>query len=244
MNKFGQRLGPRVQTHIDGVAIADLSRATARRCSSSPNARSSTLPRARARRSRGAIRGSARLVVQDQLPRGDLPVFHREGAFAEVVSPVRVGQGRHAGRSARADPLQRAVQAERRARARDRRRFDPARRQPRRDRADRAHRPGGRAPRARRDPREHVDRRRPVVESVRAEPRIRPGARGDHAGAGRPGDGSRSACIRTSARSCTTRRPTARRREDRQPRQRAARAPRHRACRSSISAAVSLRRTR
>ena len=31
--------------------------------------------------------GAAGLVVQDELPAGDLPGFHREGAFAEVVSP-------------------------------------------------------------------------------------------------------------------------------------------------------------
>ena len=39
MNKFGQQLAPRLQTHIDGVAVADLVASTARRCSSSPRAR-------------------------------------------------------------------------------------------------------------------------------------------------------------------------------------------------------------
>ena len=97
MNKFGPALGPRVQTHIDGVAIADLvakygsplfvfsertlvdryrelDEAFARRCA--------------------AVRlaWSYKTNYLEAICR----VFHREGAWAEVVSPVRVRQGRRA----------------------------------------------------------------------------------------------------------------------------------------------------
>ena len=95
MNKFARVQAMRPLSHIDGVAIADLvaqygsplfvfSRAHAGRA----------VPRARDRRSRGATRrcgwpGRTRPTTCEAICR----VFHREGAFAEVVIAVRVRQG-------------------------------------------------------------------------------------------------------------------------------------------------------
>ena len=88
LNKFGQRLGPRVQTHIDGVAIADLiakygsplfvfsERTLVERYRDLEQAFSRRYPSVR-------LAWSYKTNYLQAICR----VFHREGAFAEVVSP-------------------------------------------------------------------------------------------------------------------------------------------------------------
>jgi len=88
LNKFGQRLGPRVQTHIDGVAIADLvarygsplfvfsERTLIERYRDLEQAFSRRYPSVR-------LAWSYKTNYLQAICR----VFHREGAFAEVVSP-------------------------------------------------------------------------------------------------------------------------------------------------------------
>ena len=88
MNKFGQQLAPRVQTHIDGVAIADLvarygsplfvfsERTLVDRYRELEQAFSRRYPSVR-------IAWSYKTNYLQAICR----VFHREGAWAEVVSP-------------------------------------------------------------------------------------------------------------------------------------------------------------
>ena len=88
LNKFGQRRGPRVQTHIDGVAIADLvaqygsplfvfsERTLVERYRDLEQAFSRRYPSVR-------LAWSYKTNYLQAICR----IFHREGAFAEVVSP-------------------------------------------------------------------------------------------------------------------------------------------------------------
>jgi diaminopimelate decarboxylase len=88
LNKFGQRLGPRVQTHIDGAAVADL---VARHGSPLFVFSERTL----VERYRDLEQAFSRRYASVRLAwsyktnylQAICRVFHREGAFAEVVSP-------------------------------------------------------------------------------------------------------------------------------------------------------------
>ena len=148
MNKFGQRLGPRVRPTSTACRSPIWSRSTARRCSSSRRRtlveRYRELDEAFSRRYPPVrIAWSYKTNYLEAICR----VFHREGAWAEVVSPFEYDKAVALGVPPERihfngpykpdDALERAIA----------RRRDPPRRQLRRARAHRAHRQAARAPR-------------------------------------------------------------------------------------------------
>ena len=175
-------------------------------------------------------RRSAACSTGGRLRRGRLPVRVRQGAARWASRPTASTS------TGRTSPTTRS-----RARSPA---ADPPRRQPRRDRADRAHRRSGRAPRA------VAIRVNMSIDGVQSWSRFGLNLESGQAHEaitrmlGGAGDRSDRACTRTSARSCKTRRPTARRREDGRASPTSCARATACACRSSISAAVSRRRTR
>ena len=115
MNKFGRLEGMRPLTHIDGVAVADL---VAEHGSPLFVFSEKTLTRRYRELHEAFARRWAKVRIAWSYKTNYLEavcrVFHREGAWAEVVSPFELDKAIAGRRARRSHPLERALQARRR----------------------------------------------------------------------------------------------------------------------------------